>query len=329
MKGWVIAIIVITVALLLLLFIGVLLLVFMTPSSSPDPIPVPPTPIPPVTSPDTLRLQNNSNVDMWFVVTYGQCDIPYPGRSSTDILVPSSQKVDLPVPTTGLDDVKIYFKYGCDSTGSNCNVGNHQSYVSGGNTLPCAPTGPCQTNRNWCSLRTDNLLEFSFAALGKTSSYLSNNIEGVTVPYSLTINDTTCTSINAPNVDFNDCPLTADLSYNGITMENGVDLTKVNLRYSVGGIANNYTLGCMSPCSALTLTGTAPIAKSVYCCSGQTASQCAAGPAANNAYTQTVQKWVPNSYTYMTDNGPSYTCPSGGKIYTVTVYTPTTNVPRI
>jgi hypothetical protein len=239
-------------------------------------------------------------------------------------MVPSNSSKDITIPSTGLAGVKLYAKYGCDSTGSNCSIGNRPTYIGGGNTIPCEATGPCQTNRSWCSPPANSLLEFDFAPVGGTTNYLGNNIDGVTVPYSLSVSDVTCKSIDAQRLTLSNCPTSVDLSYGGVTNLNGYDLTKINLKYTVSEIDNTQIIGCLSPCQYLNhYVSNASAPTTAYCCIGMTDEQCQAGVAGNNSYVDYVNAGSPDSYSNVTpDTNKTFTCRAGGKIYTATFYQP-------
>jgi hypothetical protein len=329
------------------------------PTPAPSPIPVPPTPLPPQT--EQLRVLNKTGADIWVVATCGPCGTPFPGLSDINIFVANNNYYDFAIPAEGLVGARIFAKMGCDSNGKNCLVGDSLPLYTGptcplvtGCTGPCLG-GPCGSTP--CNPPLNSLCEFTFGCIPQTlgqtlgqalrqsscnintatTSFDTSNVDGYTLPFTLTVTGDIlgCSSgssdhpgIDGSGLDLTQCPSSIDLSYDGIdriTMADGtsVNLTDVDLRYYSRGVL----VGCYSPCEVLTSRYQLPANSSPalqYCCPTPPVSsaQCQAYPAANNLYTQAVNRMVPGgTYTFAYDDSNALqSCPAGSVRYLMTFY---------
>lgn len=321
-----------------------------TPTPSPSPIPNP-TPLPPQT--EQLRVLNKTGADIWVVATCGPCGTPFPGLSDIDIFVRNGGYYDFAIPAEGLVGARIFAKIGCDSNGKNCLVGDSLPLYTGppcplvtGCMGPCLG-GPCGSTP--CTPPLNSLCEFTFGCIPgqgenscnidtSTTSFDTSNVDGYTLPFTLTVtgdisgcstgSTQTVPGIDGSGLDLTQCPSSIDLSYEGIdriTMADGtsVDLTDVDLRYYSRGTL----VGCYSPCEVLTSRYQLPASSTPalqYCCPTPPVSsaQCQSYPAANNLYTQAVNRMVPGgTYTFAYDDSNALqSCPAGSVRYLMTFY---------
>lgn len=194
------------------------------------------------------------------------------------------------IPSGSLPATRFWPKWGCDSTGQNCIMGE-----SGGPNLPCPPSG--------CSPPIDSKFEATFGASDGNDWYDASQVDGWTLPYRMTFKcgatgvDTNleCTGLKASI-----CP-TQDIDGAGY----------VSLIASNVDRGDAYA-GCYSPCGVLTysnwgnpygkyLPTASPADK--YCCAGayQMPDQCKTGPDAAMEYTQIVHENC-NAYAWAYDD---------------------------
>jgi len=194
------------------------------------------------------------------------------------------------IPSGSLPATRFWPKWGCDSTGQNCIMGE-----SGGPNLPCPPSG--------CSPPIDSKFEATFGASDGNDWYDASQVDGWTLPYRMTFKcgatgvDTNleCTGLKASI-----CP-TQDIDGAGY----------VSLIASNVDRGDAYA-GCYSPCGILTYSNWSnPYGKYLptaspadkYCCAGayQMPDQCKTGPDAAMEYTQIVHENC-NAYAWAYDD---------------------------
>lgn len=233
-----------------------------------------------------LRLTNSLPQDIWVVASCGPFGTPFPGMSTTDLKIPAQSYIDIDIPLEGLLSARIYPKYGCDSNGLNCEIGDSVPVYTGPSCpwpYGCNPTqgqgGPCGSSP--CQPPLNSIAgEFTFGCflsdqtkcatngnngppLGPVTYFDSSAVDGYSLPFNLIVKGNTGTcgfgqgldlGVNATNLSLKNCPTNINLSSGGITSVTGPngqihDLTSVDLRYFDN---NGNTIACFSPCEKLT-----------------------------------------------------------------------------
>jgi len=295
-----------------------------------------------------LRIINNCKTTLWFEARYGGAGAPLPGQSVTAQQALPGSYIDYTVPDTGLSGSRFWAKYGCDSNGQNCAIGDQMQYWPN-------PPGGCPAGG--CTPPVDSLFEATWGCRPGTSCNAGNpttwfdtsQVDGWTIPYKLTpVGDTSgcdCTGtgcgfkgVDASTLDVTKCPSGEDLSDNGqFTSVNvlgqSVGLSSVDLRI----IKNGEILGCMSPCKRLNwgvpygLQQSEDSGSTMWmCCPTPTPNNCnpsqgcvspttcRAGPIENTQFVAAVHTMAPGVYAYSYDDGVGlHACPAGVTKYTM------------
>jgi len=321
-----------------------------TPTTTASPV-VNPTPSPypqfPTQTAD-LRIINNCKSTLWFEARYGNQGAPLPGQSATAVQALPGSYIDYTVPDTGLSGSRFWAKYGCDSNGKNCKIGDQMQYWPN-------PPGGCPSGG--CTPPVDSLFEATWGcrpgsscnAANPTTWFDTSQVDGWTIPYKLTpVGDTSgcdCVGsqcgfkgVDASTLDVAKCPSGEDLSAGGAyssVQTNGktVALNSVDLRI----IKDGEILGCMSPCkrlnwgapfglqqdessgSALWMCCPTPTPQSCSPSNGCITPQaCRAGPIENTKFVAAVHSMAPGVYSYSYDDGVGlHACPAGVTKYTM------------
>jgi len=71
-----------------------------------------------------LRIINSCKTTLWLEARYGNQGAPLPGQSTTAVQALPGSYVDYTVPDTGLSGSRFWAKYGCDTNGKNCLIGD-------------------------------------------------------------------------------------------------------------------------------------------------------------------------------------------------------------
>lgn len=238
------------------------------------------------------------------------------------------------VPLAGLASTRLWVKLGCDGNGQNCAIGQ--------SSPPCPPTG--------CTPPIDSMIEATWGCdlpeaqcgttpQGKTLKgptwWNSSEVGGYTLPYSIEPapnGGPGCVPVNCNELTQTMCPKDEDLSSSGKYPDlKSVDLNVYGPKVD-GGPAP--TIGCYSPCQALTQVGFAgkgyqppsdPHA-ALYCCPTPPVSPdaCRAGPVVKTKYVQAVHGMChKTSYAFAYDDGVGlHTCTPSTKL-TMTFCPPT------
>jgi len=295
-----------------------------------------------------LRIINSCKSTLWFEARYGGAGAPLPGQSATSLQALPGSYIDYTVPDTGLSGSRFWAKYGCDSNGQNCAIGDQMQYWPN-------PPGGCPSGG--CTPPVDSLFEATWGcrpgsscnSQNPTTWFDTSQVDGWTIPYKLTpVGDTSKCDCNGPNcgfkgvdastLDLAKCPSGEDLSANGnFTSVNvqgkSVSLRSVDLRI----IKNGQILGCMSPCKRLNwgtpygLQQTEDAGSTMWmCCPTPTPSNCnpsqgcvsptacRAGPIENTQFVAAVHAMAPGVYAYSYDDGVGlHACPAGVTKYTM------------
>jgi len=261
-----------------------------------------------------------------------------PGESTYIKYVPSGQTVSYTIPSEGLAATRFWVKYGCDSKGANCIMGDSVANLDIYPTTGCPPNGGCTSP-------VDSLFEATWGC--KTGGncpptyFDTSQVDGYTLPYKLHISGNTqcdCTGsgcatltlIDGSQLDVRKCPTGEDLSSNGAYSQ----YKNQDLRV----IKNGQIVGCRSPCKQMNLP---PILSGnglpdgspqaiYYCCPTPNPSncqisqgcilptQCHAGPVANTQYVNLIHQVTTGVYAYSYDDGVGeHVCPSSGVQYTM------------
>jgi len=319
-----------------------------TTSSAPvvNPTPSPNSQYP--TQNADLRIINNCKSTLWFEARYGGAGAPLPGHSATSLQALPGSYIDYTVPDTGLSGSRFWAKYGCDSNGQNCAIGDQMQYWPN-------PPGGCPSGG--CTPPVDSLFEATWGcrpgsscnSANPTTWFDTSQVDGWTIPYKLTpVGDTSGCDCNGPNcgfkgvdastLDVKKCPSGENLSANGNfssvnVLGQLVGLNSVDLRI----IKNGQILGCMSPCKRLNwgvpygLQQSEDTGSTMWmCCPTPTPSDCSpskgcvspnvcrAGPIENTQYVAAVHAMAPGVYAYSYDDGVGlHACPAGVTKYTM------------
>lgn len=235
----------------------------------------PPSPPPDNTQTADLRITNSSGMDLWFEMrgTYPlttadvtcplQTGAPIPFKTingvtqttentQTTFLIKNGSYMDLDMPDEGIAGTRFWAKYGCDSNGTNCKIGDQMQYwnptgAEGANgpgtcvgigsatggcpTTGCTPpvdslfeaTWGCKlSNPNECSINPTNPPNIN-NLLGPTTYFDTSQVDGYTFPYKLLIKGdlTKCSSnsgqpvpsvIDASGLSLAQCPKNENLT---------------------------------------------------------------------------------------------------------------------
>lgn len=316
------------------------------------PVIVSPTPSPSSNFPTQtadLRIINNCKSTLWIEGRYGNAGGPIPGQSNTATRTLPGSYVDYVIPDTGLGGTRFWAKYGCDSNGRNCEIGDQMQYWPN-------PPGGCPTNG--CTPPVDSLFEATWGCRPGTSCNNANpttwfdtsQVDGWTIPYKLTpLGDTSkcdCLGSNcgfkgvdASTLDLARCPSGEDLTGWGnwsSVNANGksVSLRSIDLRIID---AQNRVVGCMSPCKKLNWSPPYGLGQSEnqgsamwMCCPTPNPSNCSpangcilpnvcrAGPIEGTQFVKAVHDMAPGVYAYSYDDGVGlHACPAGVVKYTM------------
>jgi len=298
-----------------------------------------------------LRIINSCKKTLWFEARYGGAGAPIPGQSTTATQALPGSYVDYTVPSTGLSGSRFWAKYGCDTNGKNCLIGDQMQYWPN-------PPGGCPAKG--CTPPVDSLFEATWGckpgascnAGNPTTWFDTSQVDGWTIPYKMTASGATnqcdCTGtgcgfsgVDATNLLLSNCPTGEDLSVGGtypsVIAADGstVNLNSVDLR-----IINNATrevIGCMSPCKKLnwgapyglqqpetsgaTMWMCCPTPTPDSCSPNNgciTSAACRAGPIENTKFVDAVHKNAPGVYSYSYDDGVGlHACPAGTVVYTM------------
>jgi hypothetical protein len=220
-----------------------------------------------------VRVKNSCAYPLWIEARQGALGQPLPGQTTSRRKVEAGAFIDYDIPAGGLAGARFWPKYGCDSTGKNCEIGDSSQYM---------PEGGCPNGG--CSVAADSLFEATFGCkpgvspcttnpssgqpLSSTTYYDSSLVDGVSLPFKVTlVGDTsTCNcdgagnclgEVNIDGTAFNPklMPSTENLSmgqYNSYTNPNNgqtYNLTSVDLRLK--NKAGTHFIGAISPCKKL------------------------------------------------------------------------------
>ena len=303
--------------------------------------PTPPNPVPVNPSRSDVTVVNNCKVDLYVEARMDSDGRPLPGYASTRHL-PVGQRITYQVPDTGAVGTRFWAKYGCNTNGTNCLIGDSMQYWPN-------PPGGCPPGG--CQIPIDSLFEATFGCRSGTSCHSTNpttwfnlsQVDGWTIPYRLNLYGETakcdcamgkCTDlrqIDGSKLDLSKCPTNEDASAGLYPTFNGLSTTNLDLRV----IRNGTIIGCMSPCKRLTYG--APYAYNIpegdgpalyMCCPTPNPNdckksegcilptECSNGPIVDTKYVQAVHKMAPNIYAYSYDDGVGlHTCPAGSVQY--------------
>jgi len=202
------------------------------------------------------------NNNRWFV------GAPIPGYGTTTHVAPQ-QTVNYTIPAAGLAASRFWAKYGCDSVGRNCLVGDQMQYWGGFDN----PNGGCPDRG--CTPPVDSLFEATWGcSLGDKSQCALNpttggpldgvtwfdtsHADGYTLPYTVDIQGPNCdiNKIDGSKLDLARCPTSENLSLNGqyptatdASVPQTYQLNDVSLHLK--GDNPNTIVGCVSPCKTL------------------------------------------------------------------------------
>jgi len=322
-----------------------------TPASTTNTPAVNPTPSPnsqyPTQTAD-LRIINSCKSTLWFEARYGGAGAPLPGQSATSLQALPGSYIDYTVPDTGLAGSRFWAKYGCDSNGQNCAIGDQMQYWPN-------PPGGCPSGG--CTPPVDSLFEATWGcrpgsncnSQNPTTWFDTSQVDGWTIPYKLTpVGDTSkcdCIGSNcgfkgvdASTLDVAKCPSGEDLTANGNFSTVNVQGTSVALKsVDLRIIKNGQILGCMSPCKRLNwgvpygLQQSEDSGSTMWmCCPTPTPNNCnpsqgcvspttcRAGPIENTQFVAAVHTMAPGVYAYSYDDGVGlHACPAGVTKYTM------------
>jgi len=295
-----------------------------------------------------LRIINNCKTTLWLEARYGNQGAPLPGQSTTAVQALPGSYVDYTVPDTGLSGSRFWAKYGCDTNGKNCLIGDQMQYWPN-------PPGGCPSGG--CTPPVDSLFEATWGcrpgsscnSQNPTTWFDTSQVDGWTIPYKLTpVGDTSgCDCIgsscgfkgvDASTLDLKNCPSGEDLTANGAypyvnAAGKNTSLSSVDLRI----INNGQVLGCMSPCKRLNwgvpygLQQDEGHGSAMWmCCPTPTPDNCSpsngcitpqacrTGPIENTQFVAAVHRMAPGVYSYSYDDGVGlHACPAGVTKYTM------------
>ena len=246
------------------------------------------------------------------------------------------------IPNEGLPSTRFWPLTGCNSSGI-CKVGQSVGGISG---LPdcgatgCAPAVDSKFEATWgCTLKNpkDCVTTKQGKNLQGPDYFDVSLVDGFTLPYRVDFNG--CTPprrkdgkrvpyFNASKLDYlRMCPQVDNLGSVG-----DEDLVLFSPRH------NHGVVGCLSPCSRLTVPNwehpqynfsTSSDQAKYYCCPAgslgpgqQTPTKCMHGPVNNTNYVSNIHHFAPDVYAYAYDDGlGGYHCPSN-TTYKMTYYCP-------
>jgi len=295
-----------------------------------------------------LRIINSCKTTLWLEARYGNQGAPLPGQSTTAVQALPGSYVDYTVPDTGLSGSRFWAKYGCDTNGKNCLIGDQMQYWPN-------PPGGCPSGG--CTPPVDSLFEATWGcrpgsscnSQNPTTWFDTSQVDGWTIPYKLTpVGDTSgcdCVGsscgfkgVDASTLDLKNCPSGEDLTANGAypyvnAAGKNTSLSSVDLRI----INNGQVLGCMSPCKRLNwgvpygLQQDEGSGSAMWmCCPTPTPNDCSpskgcitpqacrTGPIENTQFVAAVHRMAPGVYSYSYDDGVGlHACPAGVTKYTM------------
>jgi len=205
--------------------------------------------------------QNNQ----WFV------GAPLPSYGTTTYLA-SKKTLNYTIPAAGLASTKFWAKYGCDSTGRNCIVGDQMQYW-GGFSNPnagcpakgCTPPVDSLFEATWgCSLsdRTKCAKNPSTGGpLGTATFFDTSHVDGYTLPYLVEmqgsgVSQCDVQKIDGSKLDLKKCPKAENLSMNGryrtatdASIHKTYSLTNASL--VIRSTTDQKAVGCIAPCKLL------------------------------------------------------------------------------
>jgi len=288
-----------------------------------------------------LTINNTCNFGLW-IEARASGGLPLPGNTIITYVAPK-KSFSFDIPDNGCPSTRFWAKYGCNSKGSNCLIGdqmvNHDLYP---NTGGC-PFGGCDPP-------VDSLFEATWGCQKSSGCppntaitwFDTSQVDGWTIPYRVLLHGNTqcdcngagCTNlkvIDATKLGLQDCPTGEDMSYNGkFPQYNHVDLRIIK---------NNTFVACNSPCKKFTnavvqgglglFEGSIPA--EYYCCPTPdpnncspdrgciTPQVCRSGPVPNTQYVKNVHKNTNGLiYAYSYDDLVGlHTCPAAGVTYTM------------
>lgn len=198
-------------------------------------------------------------------------------------------------------------KFGCDSDGQKCSVGD-----SGGPGQICGDVG--------CAPPVDSKFEITVNKDDNIDWWDTSAVDGFSVPFKVELEGcgTQSPNIDCSSLSLDDCP-----------EEDIQGVGKISLKLL--DPKTQKIAGCYSPCAKLTTrnydnvdgthTPSDPIAEP-YCCPTLTPEECRAGPSATMQFTKSIHANCPHTYAYSYDDADGlHTCPTGTE-YTWTVYCP-------
>eukprot|EP01117_Protostelium_nocturnum_P014605 TRINITY_DN5571_c0_g1_i1.p1 TRINITY_DN5571_c0_g1~~TRINITY_DN5571_c0_g1_i1.p1 ORF type:complete len:405 (-),score=111.50 TRINITY_DN5571_c0_g1_i1:89-1303(-) len=279
---------------------------------------------------DDFTVINSCKDTLWIEGRQGGKGQPIPGFSGTVRRLDPGRRLSYGIPSTGLAATRFWAKWGCDSNGRNCAVGDQMQYYPGGG----CPSGGCTPP-------IDSLFEATFgckpgSSCGSskpTTWFDTSQVDGFTIPYTLTFSGDTsrcdCDTgrcgtprINATRLDLNRCPRSENLSAGSWPSVNGKNLNSVDLTFRNRG----RLLGCFSPCQKMTHDLGLPEGQkpTLYmCCPTPNPSNCRedqgcilsgpcrSGPISRTQYVKEVHNMAPGIYTFSYDDGVGlHTCPA-------------------
>lgn len=282
-----------------------------------------------------LRIVNNCSMDAWLQVSGSDATTPVPGLTGTRIFTPQGTIIDYNPPSGGFSSFRTWFKYGCDSSGMNCEVGDSVPYFPETDVVP--PGG--------FQIPANSLFEATFGCSGCSGSqgqtfFDTSNVDGFTYPYMLIVKPVIGTSglascdsgiqgasgiINGGTLDTSNRQFVVNnLTNNGAnptafsnTMGTTVELTAVDLAFTG---STGQILGWYSPCQQLAGVYAVPATVSdPYCCNGlyNTAPTCNAGPVNNTNYVTYVENQTDNLVyaSAFSDAQGNHNCSVGSVMY--------------
>jgi len=289
-----------------------------------------------------LTINNSCAFGLW-IEGRAAGGVPIPGHSNPITYVAPGKTISFTVPDAGLASTRFWAKYGCDSNGANCLIGDQMANTNLYPITGCPPTG--------CTAPVDSLFEATWGCKSGGAACSGSNlltwfdtsqVDGYTLPYRLLLTGNTqcdcnaagCTNlklIDATKLGLSSCPSTEDMSTHG----SFPTYNKVDLRV----IKNNEVIACASPCKRFTnalIQGgfgifEGSLEAEYFCCPTPNPTSCLASagcitPAACRTGPVATSKYVTNvhhntnglnyAYSY-DDNVGLHTCPATGVYYTM------------
>lgn len=226
----------------------------------------------------------------------------------------------------GLPATRFWPKMGCDSSGSNCTIGD-----SGGPSEKCVIRAPGKPDDySHCAPPVDTKFEATFAAPGSSANDVLDMslVDGYTLPFKLEVSGGSCiraqktfTGLDCSNLSLRDCPKTETMDGKSFS------LRAINPK-------SGMTSGCFSPCMRLTddkwnSNPVAPDSSTAgpYCCAGAwgTPESCNGdGSILKTKYVEQVRQFCSGAYGYAYDDKIATIACSTSTQYKVTFYCPIT-----